>query len=149
MRGAFARLANLKLCRPLPTFQFNCFSLYKHIFKTFADLCRPKMPLLTYCRHLPAFVTFEFGVLFQPTIAKPCGGFAALCQVSQSCQPQQLPCRQFPTQRTRPFESFAGLLQLENPKLCRPFPIKQPHTSAPFVKALPALLIFADFFIEH
>jgi hypothetical protein len=44
-------------------------------------------------------------------------------------------------------ESFAGLLQPENPKLCRPFPIQQLHASALSVKALPALLTFVNFFV--
>jgi hypothetical protein len=35
------------------------------------------MPLLMYGRHLPAFVTIEFGGLSTTTIANLCRGFAA------------------------------------------------------------------------
>jgi hypothetical protein len=57
MLGAFARLANLKMCRPLPAFQFNLFQPLRAFFVTYwptfagpkclcmAGICRPLSPL--------------------------------------------------------------------------------------------------------
>jgi hypothetical protein len=54
---AFADRLMSAFVRP---FSSTFFSLCGHFLETFADLCRPKMPLLMYGRHLPAFVTIEF-----------------------------------------------------------------------------------------
>jgi hypothetical protein len=101
---------------------FQLFSAFTGMFlKIFADLCRPRMPLSTYGRHLQAFVTFEFGGLFQPTIANLCRGFAAaFCQVSVASLENQL----------------AGIFQHDGldriRKLCRPSSTRESKTLPAF-----------------
>jgi hypothetical protein len=76
--GGFCWTRQLKIVPAFANLSAQLFSAFTGIFpKTFADLCRPEMPLLMYGRHLPAFVTIEFDGLSKTTIANLCRGFAA------------------------------------------------------------------------